>query len=231
YYWSDYGYQDYFEPNGVSETTYRQYTEDSHYAENYFLHLYGEGGSKEIASDKVTSTTLEKFILVEILQSSYDQLTDDQKTARKQLMEENAKLINEGQKTFDQAYHEFNTSAEEHDHDDDKDSSETKPKYSHANVFGAKDTVYESEYFDKFKDYPVDQAKVYEMEDGSGCLLVVKRDLKSDKYYMENLDPIVRHLIADEEFDKEIDKFIKTLKVDKNNYALKRLKVKKIKEL
>lgn len=226
YYWTNYGYQAYFEPNGVSEDTYRQYTEDNNYAENYFQFVYGEKGSKAIPAADVSKTTLEKFILVDILQASYTDLTDDQKVARKKLMEQNATLINEGKKTFDQAFHEFNSDADEHTHEED--TSKTQPVNIHANVFGAEGTAYESEYFDKFKDYTIDKAQVYDIEDGSGCMIVIKRDMAADKYYMENLDSVARHIIGDKEFEKDMEKYIKDLKVDTNKYAVKQFKVKKI---
>ena len=35
YYWTNYGYSSYFEPNGVGKNTYKQYMLDSYYSMNY----------------------------------------------------------------------------------------------------------------------------------------------------------------------------------------------------
>ena len=68
------------------------------------------------------------------------------------------------------------------------------------------------------------------IEEEDGIVLVVKQDIKSDDYYYETLDSEARHLIADDEFEKTIEEFAKTLKADINKYAIGQFKVKNIKE-
>ena len=68
------------------------------------------------------------------------------------------------------------------------------------------------------------------IEEEDGIVLVVKQDIKADKYYYETLDSEARHLIADDEFEADILEYAKTLKADINKYATGQFKVKKIKE-
>ena len=79
YYWSSYGYGAYFEPNGVSEATYKQYMKDSYYAEVYFEHLYGEKGEKAVSADEVKTKMFDNFVVANILTASYTSEMKDSK--------------------------------------------------------------------------------------------------------------------------------------------------------
>ena len=227
-YWNNYGYSYYFEPNGVSEETYKAYMVDAYYVSLYFDHIYGEGGEKEIAADDVKAKSLENFILVDVIESTYDdELTDEQKASRKELLEENAKAIKDGKKTFEEVYKEYNETEEE-TADTTEDSEKTKPVNKYATILGAEDTSYESEDYEKYKEYKIDEPVVFELEDKTGCKMVIRRDLSADKYYLERLDSTTRHLIADDEFEDDIKDYVKKLDINVNNYAVNQFKVKKI---
>ena len=227
YYWTSYGYSNYFEPNGVSKETYMQYMIDGYYAEEYFQYVYGEEGTKALKAEDVKKETTDNYILVDVIQSSYNEgATDDQKKAAKAALEADAKDIKTGKKTFEEVYNEHNGN-EEHSHDGDGD--ELTPVNPHATIMGAEDTSYASEYYDTFKGYKVNEPKVIESTDETGVLLVIKRNLSKDEYYMDRLDSYARHALADEDFDKEIDDYTKGLKTDINKYALSQFSVKKIK--
>lgn len=232
YYWNDYGYFTYFEPNGVGEATYIRYTEDSYYAEEYFQSIYGEDGTKALAAKDVKKQITGNYILVDVVESAYtEELTDDEKSARKELMELNADYIEKGEKTFADVYKEFNNitdeeTEEEHDHEE----GTVEPVNEYATILGAEGTgdSFENEYYDTFKKYEIDKPQVFETEDGSGVLLVIRRDITKDRYYMDALDSYARHALVDEEFNKEIEDYAKDLKVDISNYAVKQFKVKEI---
>lgn len=228
YYWDSYGYSQYFEPNGVGKETYKKFTLDSYYAEEYFQYVYGEEGTKALTKKDVEKEITDNYILVDRVSSSYtDDQTDDQKKAMKKLLQKEADLIKDGEKTFEEVYKQYNdVSDEEEEHDHDEETVEPKNKY--AQIIGSEDTSYASTDYDTFKKYKVGTPKVIELEDGSGCELVIKRNIKKDQYYMDMLDAYARHALADEDFEKEISEFAKTLKLDVNKYATKQFKVKEI---
>ena len=233
-YWSSYGYGAYFEPNGVSQATYTNYMTDSYYAEAYFEHVYGKDGEKEIASETVLEKMYENFLIADVLDATFSsEDTDDTKAALKTKLEGYVTDLKEGKKTFEQVYHEHNGTSAEEEHkaeEETEESAEPKPKDEHATILGAKDTAYESDQFDTVKEMKVGDVKLIELEDGTGYKLVVKQDIKADEYYAENLDMVTRHLIADEEYEKDIADYAKKLNADVNDYAVKQFKVKKIVE-
>ena len=234
YYWSNYGYSAYFEPNGVSKDTYTKYMTDSYFAETYFEFVYGKDGEKAIAADTIKTKMNENFIVADILNATYESdATDDDKTALKTKLDGYVTALNAGTKTFEQVYKEYNNVTDEEDtttETTDTESEELKPQDKYASILGAEDTVYESEHYETVKAMATGEVKLIELEDKTGYVLAIKKDINADPYYLDTLDMTVRHLIADEEFEKTIEDYIKTLKVDVNSYAVKQFKVKKIKE-
>ena len=74
------------------------------------------------------------------------------------------------------------------------------------------------------------EVKVIELDDDAGLVLAVKQDISADSYYLDTLDMTVRHLIADEEYEKDIKDYAAKMDCEVNNYAVKQFKVKKIVE-
>lgn len=256
YYWSSYGYSAYYEPNGVSYETYKNFMMDANYAELYFDHIYGEEGTKPISKEDIKNKIYEKFLIADVLEATYEEkATDDQKSALKTKINDYATAIKEGKMTFEQAYNDYNNikpedkKEEEHDHEHEEatsseattsetTSSESKeeekkeeptPKDKYASVFGAEGTQgYESDYYDDVKDLGIGEVKVIELENGAGLALLVKQDIKADEYYLTALDSTVRHMLKDDEFDKEIAEYIKKMEKNVSKYAIGQFKVKKI---
>lgn len=236
YYWSSYGYSMYYEPNGVSQATYTKYMTDSYYSSLYFDHIYAKDGEKEIAAKDVKSEIYKQFIIADMLSASYEsEATDDQKAALKKQLNGYVKDLKNGKKTFEEVYNEYNkveeTEEEEHDHEHEEDAEETKePKDTYAQILGSKDTVYANDQYETVKKMKTGEVKLIELEDGTGFILAVKQDIKADDYYLDSLDSTARHLIADEEFEKTIDEYVKTFELNVNDYAVNQFKVKKIVE-
>lgn len=234
YYWSSYGYSQYFEPNGVSEATYTQYMKDSYYAETYFEHVYGEGGEKEVAADKVSSTMLENFVLADILEGSYtttdtDENAEATNAALKTKFEGYVKALKDGSMTYEEVYKDYNgTTDEEAEETTDEDSEELAPLDEYATLLGSEDTDYASDHFETVKGMKVGEVKLVELEDDAGLVILVKQNLEKDEYYIENLDTVVRHIIADEEFEADIEKYIDGMEKNVSKYAIGQFKVKKI---
>lgn len=228
YYWTNYGYSQYYEPNGVSKETYAKYMKDAYYSNLYFEHLYGEGGEKEISAEDVKAATIENFVLADKLEADFSSKTDEEKASIKEQFNSYVTALNSGEKTFEEVYKEYNGSSDETE--EDSDSEELKPINKYASVLGAEDTGYESDYFDDALEMATDEVKLIELDDDAGLVLLVKRDLSADEYYLENLELSARHLLKDDEYEDFIDDYVKKMDFDISNYAIRRFKVKNIVE-
>lgn len=231
YYWSSYSYSAYFEPNGVSQATYTKFVEDSYYAEAYFEHLYGAEGEKAIAADTVKTKMYENFVIANILTANFtSEMKDTDKTALKDKLNAYATALQNGSKTFKQVYDEYNnvTEDEKATETTEEESNTPKPKDEYATIIGAKDTGYDAEYYETVKAMATGEIKLIELDNKAGLVLAVKQDIAADEYYLTTLDMTVRHLIADEEFEKTVDAYTKEMKTDINDFAVKQFKVKKL---
>lgn len=228
YYWSSYGYSIYFEPNGVSMNTYKQYAKDSLYSERYFEFLYSEGGEKAISADEVKTKIYDNYVIADILEASYaEDATDGDKELLKVRMDNYAKQLKSGEKTFEQVYNDYNNVTAE---TPEMSTEEGSAKDKYAQVLGAEGTNYASSYYDSVKAMKNGEVKVEENEAGTALYIFLKQDIASDPFYLTDLDMEARHLIADEDYEKLITDYAKTLKPEINNYAVKQFKVKKIVE-
>ena len=229
YYWASAGISAYFEPNGVSKETYAKYMKDSYYAESYFEFLYGEGGSKEIASDKVVEAIGNNYVVANIIDGTYgSDMTADDKTALKTKLEGYLTALNEGKRTFEEIYKEYNQITEENT-TEETTTEEKAPKDKYANIIGGEDTAYATAYYDDVKAMAVGEVKLIALENEAGYVLAVKQDINADEYYKDTLDMSARHIIADEEFEKDITDYAAKMSVKIDKYAIKPFKVKKIK--
>lgn len=224
-YWSNYGYSQLFEPNGVSLETYKKYMLDGSYSALYFEHLYGKDGEKEIASKTVKSEFKKNFILANMLEVTFSEETDAEKKKIGEQFEDYYKALKNGKKTFEEIYVEYNNIKEE-----DHKHEENGPKDPHATVIGAEGTGYEHDYYKDIKKLDAGEIKLIKKDDNAGYLLVIKQDISADKYYLENMDMTVRHLIKDEEFTADSEKAAAKLTADINKYAVNQFKVNKIVE-
>lgn len=248
YYWVYYGYSEFFEPNGVSFNTYLQFTIDTYYSSVYFEHIYGEGGKKEIAAADVEAKLYKDFIIADLIEVTFDKETDKEKEEMKTKLDGYVADLKAGKKTFEEVYNLHNdikpeedkkeedkteeTDKEDANKEEDKteEKEELKPLDEHAQILGAKDTGFDHDNFDEISKMATNEVKLITKAEKAGYILVVKKDIKADPYYRENLDITVRHLLKDDEFNKDMAEILKTAKADVNSYAVDRFKVKKIKE-
>jgi len=234
YYWASYGYQQYFEPNGVSEATYTNYMVDSYYSNLYFDHLYGKDGEKEIAAKKIETKLYDNFIIANMLEVTFSEETDKEKKEIKTKFEKYTEDLKNGKRSFEEIYKEYHKIKDETKKDEtDKDkteSKEDKPLDQYATVLGASGTGYENDNYKTVKKMKTGEVKLIEKDDKAGYIIAVKKDIKADKYYLKNLDSTVRHMIADDEYQEFIQKTAKGLKAKINKYAVNQFKVKNIVE-
>ncbi len=227
-YWSNYGYAQMFEPNGVSEETYKKYLVDSSYSTLYFEHLYGEKGEKQIPKADIEKELYDKFIIADLLEVTFSEETDEQKADIKAKFTKYADDIKKSKTTFGEVYDEYYNIKDENKNTTETD--ENKPKDIYASVIGKEGTGYEHDYFDKINALTVGKVELFEKENNAGFLIAIKQDIKDDAYYLEEMDMTVRHLLKDEEFSKDMKDQSKKLKVETNKYAVKQFKVKNIVE-
>lgn len=238
YYWTSYGYSTLFEPNGVSKNTFAKYTSDATYSALYFDHLYAEDGEKAISADDMSKAIADNFVLVDTISTTFTndegtEMTEDEIAALKEKFNGYVTAINDGTKTYEAVYHEFNGTSEADDTAEETTTEETEeetlePVNRHASVLGAEDTDYASDDYETVKAMAVGEVKLVEVEDNGGLKLFVKRDISADAYYVDQIDSSVRHLLKDEEFEKTIDDYVKELDTKVVKYAVNQFKVKKI---
>ncbi len=232
FYWDSYGYSQLFEPNGVSETTFNQYMVDSYYADLYFEHVYGEDGEKEISKDDVKNTISSKFALINKITASFEEGTsEDDIKALKETFVDYEKALSSGKKTFKEVYVDYNgedaIEEEEHEHEEGEEAKE--PLDSLSELVGNDDTDYAYEHFDKVSKLKTGEVTLITEDDNKGLVLIVKKNVLDDPYYVELLDLSARKLIAGEDFEKEMDEYSKGIDFEVIDNAVSRLKVKNIK--
>ena len=225
FYWSSYGYSELFEPNGVSQDTYTDYMLDGSYAGLYFEHLYGKGGEKEIPANDVETKLYSDFLIADLLEVTFSEETDTEKTAIKNKFVEYEKNLKNRKMTFEEVYVDYNKE-ENHKHEE----TENGPKDPHATVIGKEGTGYEHDSFSDIEKMKTGEIKLIEKTNNAGLLLVVKQDIKADGYYLENMDMTVRQLLKYEEYSKDMAKQAEKLETEINKYAVNQFKVKNIKE-
>ena len=73
------------------------------------------------------------------------------------------------------------------------------------------------------------EVKLITLEEDAGLVLVVKKNVTADPYYIENLDSESRYIIAGDEYKEDMKKAADKLDTKVNDYAVDRFKVKNIK--
>ncbi len=228
YLWDTYGYSALMEENGVAKETFMTYMEDGYLADEYFEHLYGKGGEKEVAADKISEQLTGNYVLVNKLEVDFSSLKDEEKTDKKNQFTAYETALKDGSKTFEEIYVEYNKiSTEDHKHDEPEEG-ELAPQDYHATVLGNEDTSYASDHYETAKAMAVGEIKLITLDDNKGLVLLVKKDIAADPYYIDEFDTMLRQEIVGEDFTKDLAEHGKELKCDVNTSSTKQFKVKKI---
>lgn len=226
YYWTQ-GYSEILPENGVSKETYISYMTDLSYEDLYFNHIFGEDGEKAVSADSLKAELNKNYALADMLDVSLTDLEETEKTTKTEQLEGYLEDLKKGTRTFEEVYHDYN--GEEHeDEDTSAESGENKPLDSHATLIGNADTSLANDNFDEIYKMETGEVKIIDKADNTGKILVVKKDVLEDPYYLKNYDSTLRHSIADKDFDEIVEKYIKTLKIKEYKSAINRFNVKKI---
>lgn len=229
YYWTSYGYSQIFEPNGVGKATYKKCMKYDYLSNAYFESIYGKDGTNPVDSETVDKKTLDNYVLVDSISANLSQMSDTEKTETTTKFGDFVARLDKGE-DFLKIYNEY-YNADKKVNENIKTDKDGIPKESSdpvAQVLGSKDTDFSSDLYDTAKDMKPGEIKLYTSEDGNTTAIIVKKDLASDKYWMNSLYVSSLYLIKQKEFDKTINSYKKTLKVKKNSYALGQIDVKKI---
>lgn len=229
YRWDTYGYSALMEPNGVARETFVNYITDGFLADEYFSFVYGKGGEKEIAADQVLKQLTDNYALVNKLEVSLSGMSDEEKTETKNQFAGYEASLKDGSKTFEDVMLDYNNQTAE-DHNHETEEGVLAPQDAHAEVLGAEETYYESEHYATAKDMAVGDVKLITKEDDSALIILVKKDIAADPYYIENesYDIMLRRDIVGDDFDEEITKLGKKMECDVNTYSTKQFKVKNV---
>lgn len=234
-YWNYYGYSSIYEENGVSYETYKKGFLYAYYANAYFMHIYGEGGEKEVDAETISKTMNDKYALVYTLSNTYeDSAKDEEKAAIKSTYEGYASRLEKGE-AFKTIYEEINGSENETSIDaSDLEDGKKEEEYSSAAdslaaVIGDEDTGYASDDFDTIDNMKVGDVKVVEDKDKTSVTVYKKLNINDDPYYVKTLlkDDILV-VLKQKEYDERVDEEAGALSLKENSFATNRFKVKKI---
>ncbi len=232
-------YSNIFESNGVSQATFTKFFVDgapsqltdyalyytvgigtpNDYEELYFQHLYGKDGDKEISSKKVKKELYNNYLIADVLEVTFtEEQKDSERKEIKAQFEKYEKNLKNGKTTFEKVYKDYNKIT------DDENLPKSDAKDPYASILDIS-----SHNYTDIKKMKTNQVKLFYDEEEGHLQLVVKKDIESDKYYLETLDNSLRHSLKDEEFQEDSKKEIEKLKVNVNDFAVDRFKVKNIK--
>ncbi len=229
YLWDSYGYSALMEQNGVSRETFIIYMQDTYLADEYFEYLYGKGGEKEVAADKVSQQMTDNYLIANVLEVSFSGLKDEEKTEKKNQLSGYEASLKDGSKTFEQIYLEYNNQTEEDHKHEEPAEGELAPIDAHASILGSEDTSYASDHFETAKAMAVGEVKLVTLDDDEGLVLLVKKDIAADPYYIEELDSTLRQDIIGDQYTEDLAKYGKELKCEVNASSTNQFKVKNIK--
>ncbi len=228
YLWDTYGYSALMESNGVAKDTFMSYMADSYLADEYFEFLYGKGGEKEIAADQVSKQLTDNYVLVNKLEVSFSQLKEDEITEKKNQLAGYEASLKDGSKTFEEIYLAYNNIKEEDHKHEEHEEGESAPQDQHATVLGNEDTDYASDHYKTAKDMAVGEVKLITLDDNEGLVLLVKKDIAADPYYIDEFDIMLRQDIVGDDYTDDLAEYGKKLNCDINTSSTKQFKVKNI---
>ncbi|MBO4432884.1 MAG: hypothetical protein J5852_05060, partial [Clostridia bacterium] len=197
YYWEQGGYSAVLPENGVAKETYIDYMTDLSYEDLYFDHVFGEKGEKEVTKKELKKELSTNYALVDMIDVSFTDLEDEEKTSKTKQLEGYLDELKEGKRTFEEIYKEYNNVTDEEEDTAEEDNTD-KPLDSRATLVGNENTSFANDYFDKIYKMKKDDVKIINKDDDAGKILVVKKDVLEDPYYLKTYDSTLRHAVADE---------------------------------
>lgn len=226
YYWDNYGYSAVLTQNGVSKETFTEYMADADCESIYFDHIFGAEGEKAVSEDALKDYLSKNYALADMIDVDFTDMEDEEKAQKTEQLNGYLEELNKGKRSFEEIYYEYG--GEEPKEASETEQAEDAPMDSIATLIGNSDTPSANDYFDEIYAMKDGEVKIIDKKDDAGKILVLKKDALADPYYLKSYDNTLRHAVADEDFDKIIEDYVKTLKFKENTYATKIFKVKNI---
>ena len=229
YYWNSYGLGQLYSANSISYNSYKKTVLYSLMADEYFMSIYGEKGSKAVSKKDIKKALNDNYILAYALEGA---LSSEMKEAEvKKIKDEFAGYksdIESGKKTFKEIYIKYNKITDEQLKEAEKvEEGVEKPKDIFATVLGGSKTSNANANFVAIKAMAKDEIKLLEQKDQSYSL-IIKLDINEDEYYLNNLTEEILHILKDSEHTETLKKYTDELEVEVNDFAVDRFNVKKI---
>lgn len=207
--WANYG--PFYEANGVSQASFKEFFENDFKQLALFDHIYGDKGEKAPSKKELKDALTENYVLAQTISVNFtddegNEMTKKEKKAAKAKLDGYLADLQSGAKTFEDVYE---------DHYPNQTPSQTETEDIYSSPFGGDETQMPSPYYAKLKKMKqgVENGKVLEFDD---CyLLAVRTDILSDKYYMDNLKEEMREILKGEEFQDFVEAEAKKLEVEK----------------
>lgn len=212
----------------------------SSYENLYFLSIYDKKGSKAVKEDVIEEFFKENYVLGNTISITLKKETDKDaaegetaeaegmtKKEAKKLLDGYKKRIDKGE-TFEKVFNEY---AKKYETTTNEETGETTTPSAEdaATVYASDETGdYASKYFDDINKLKKGAVKVITNEDETEMILVEKQDISKDEEYYNGYRENILHILKDEEFKKNLEKFAASIVLEKNNYATKRIKIKDI---
>ena len=226
------------------------------YEEAYFNYLFGAEGKKAVTEEQLKNELSANYVLADVIDIDFSTMTDEEKTNSTKMLNGYLEELKSGKRTFEEINTEYEaskktddgtdgtaetattetaeqqeTATDEQTADGETAEEELKPLDSLAKLIGNKDNDTYSGYVDYFDDISAMKAgevKIIDKADDAGKILVVKKDVVADPYYLKTYDSMLRHSVADEDFEKEVDDFIDDAYFKEYTHATGNFKIKKI---
>ena len=229
YYWTTNGYSALYEANGVSKDTFTLCSRYNYLSAAYFKSIYDKDGTDPVVPKTANETLLANFALANVLSCDFSKLDESGIADATAKFNSYIDRLNKGE-SFYTVYNEYNNTeaAENTDIENDENGIPTKPKDTLATVIGSDKTDYATEYYDTLTGMKTGEVKLYTLKDNAGLVILVKKDLAADAYYMNSLYVPSLYVIKQDEFDNNLKTFRKTLEVKPKKSVIKRLKVENI---
>ncbi len=223
--WSQ-GYSLYYENNGVSLDTFKNFNAYNSYESIYFNALYGEGGKEAIPDADIEKHLNEKYAYVNSLALSLSGLSEEEITEVKTELNGYADRLKNGE-SFEKIYLEANGSTTTTD-----DENTSAFSHSYAEIWSAEGTEYENTYYILSKDMKEGEIKVLEHTSESNAkslVLVFKGKIFEDENTnLETFKSAARHDMKDADFEKIIAEKAASLSAEEVKNITKQFKVEKI---
>ena len=221
------GASDLCQLNGISEGTFLDFYTSSYKKSLVFDHLYAKGGTKAVSDSDIKKALKENYVIADTLKYTFPTtgttIEADKKAAKAKLASY-ATLIDNGQsfiavkKLFDTWQ---KTTA-------DPNATATAAKDQNAVVYASTKSQKKSDYFDKIKNLAMNKVKVLEFSDS--YILVIRKDIMADPFYLTDNTKEILSILKGDEFDKALAAYAKTIKKKEDAFVMGNYTPKKLQQ-